>query len=116
MIYCMKQNYERSFLFFQTATSVTGSAISQICIEAYKKYILVSLLQYGKLVPPLSKQIGAYIFHSVRPFCRIYLHIVNGFVNNSIETLNEILEKYNNEFQEVLLKFIICIILLIFTL
>lgn len=100
IIYSIIQNYERAFLFFQTVLSVTGAAISQISIEAYKKYILVSLLQNGRVIPLMAKQVNNYLNRSVKPFCGPYNMLITEYTNGSIESLNDLLDTYRKDFQD----------------
>nr|XP_027202690.1 COP9 signalosome complex subunit 3-like [Dermatophagoides pteronyssinus] len=100
IIYSILQNYERAFLFFQTVLSVTGAAISQISIEAYKKYILISLLQNGRVLPLMAKQVNTYLNRSVKPFCGPYNMLITAYTNGSIETLNDIFDTYRNDYQD----------------
>ncbi|OTF79532.1 COP9 signalosome complex subunit 3-like protein [Euroglyphus maynei] len=99
IIYSIIQNYERAFLFFQTVLSITGAAISQISIEAYKKYILVSLLQNGRVIPLMAKQVNNYLNRSVKPFCGPYNMLITAYTNGSIESLNDIFDTYRTDYQ-----------------
>lgn len=100
MIYSILEQYERAFLFFQNAISITGTAISQISIESYKKYVLISLLLYGKL-QPMSKTVVTYLNRSIKPFCVPYNKIVVAYSNDSIDDLQEICLKFFKEFSKV---------------
>ncbi|UXI16363.1 mitogen-activated protein kinase kinase MKK4 [Sarcoptes scabiei] len=99
MIYSILEQYERAFLFFQNAISITGTAISQISIESYKKYVLISLLLYGKL-QPMSKTVVTYLNRSIKPFCVPYNKIVVAYSNDSIDDLQEICLKFFKEFSK----------------
>ncbi|GFS57964.1 COP9 signalosome complex subunit 3 [Trichonephila inaurata madagascariensis] len=54
MIYTCLKDYERALYFFEVAITTPSMAVSHIMLEAYKKYILVSLILYGK-IPNLPK-------------------------------------------------------------
>lgn len=49
MIYLAVRNLDRALYFFEVAITTPARAFSHIMLEAYKKYILVSLLLYGKV-------------------------------------------------------------------
>ncbi|KAG8532483.1 uncharacterized protein KY384_002360 [Bacidia gigantensis] len=52
MCYMALKDWDRGMLFLELClTSPTTNTASRIQVEAYKKYVLVSLLLYGKLVP-----------------------------------------------------------------
>jgi len=48
MIYAALKNYDRALYFFEVAITTPALAVSHIMLEAYKKYILVSLILHGK--------------------------------------------------------------------
>lgn len=49
MIYLAVRNLDRALYFFEVAITTPAHAFSHIMLEAYKKYILVSLLLHGKV-------------------------------------------------------------------
>lgn len=49
MIYTAIKNYERALYFFEVCISTPAMAMSYIMLEAYKKFILVSLILHGKV-------------------------------------------------------------------
>lgn len=49
MIYTAVKNYDRALYFFEVAVSTPAMAMSHIMLEAYKKFILVSLIINGKV-------------------------------------------------------------------
>ena len=49
MIYAALKNYDRALYFFEVAITTPALAVSHIMLEAYKKYILVSLILHGKV-------------------------------------------------------------------
>jgi COP9 signalosome complex subunit 3 len=50
MIYTALKNYERALYFFEVCVMTPATAVSHIMLEAYKKYILVSLILNGKII------------------------------------------------------------------
>lgn len=49
MIYTAVKNYDRALYFFEVVITTPAMAVSHVMLEAYKKYILVSLILYGKV-------------------------------------------------------------------
>lgn len=49
MIYTAMKNYNRALYFFEVVATVPSMVVSHIMLEAYKKYILVSLILEGKV-------------------------------------------------------------------
>jgi len=48
-IYAAMKEYQSALFFFEQALSAPASVISQIMIESYKKFILISLISTGNL-------------------------------------------------------------------
>uniref|UniRef100_A0A8C2CCL1 COP9 signalosome subunit 3 n=1 Tax=Cyprinus carpio TaxID=7962 RepID=A0A8C2CCL1_CYPCA len=64
MIYTGLKDFERALYFFEQAITTPAMAVSHIMLEAYKKYILVSLILHGKVqqLPKYTSQIvGRFI-------------------------------------------------------
>uniref|UniRef100_A0A8C4ZU21 COP9 signalosome subunit 3 n=1 Tax=Gadus morhua TaxID=8049 RepID=A0A8C4ZU21_GADMO len=69
MIYTGLKNFERALYFYEQAITTPAMAVSHIMLEAYKKYILVSLILHGKVqqLPKYTSQIvGRFIKVSLR--------------------------------------------------
>lgn len=49
MIYAAVKQYHRALFFFEVAITTPASAVSFIMLEAYHKYILISLIIHGKV-------------------------------------------------------------------
>lgn len=96
IIYSILRKFDRAFYFFQAAISITGSAVSEIMIEAYKKYILVSLLYYGEL----PQQRSAYLNRCVRPFVGVYQDLAFAYSRNDIDELQEIFNEHKGIFEK----------------
>jgi hypothetical protein len=64
MIYAALKNYDRALYFFEVAITTPALAVSHIMLEAYKKYILVSLILHGKASDWTSKLLSLiFLFH-----------------------------------------------------
>lgn len=50
MIYAAVKNYDRALYMFEVVISTPALAVSHIMLEAYKKYILISLILHGKVI------------------------------------------------------------------
>lgn len=49
MIYAAVKNYERALYFLEIVITTPAMTVSHIMLEAYKKYILISLILNGKV-------------------------------------------------------------------
>ena len=51
MIYTLMKNYDRALYMYEIALTTQSLAVSSIMVECYKKYLLVSLILHGKILP-----------------------------------------------------------------
>lgn len=49
MVYTALKNYERALYFFEVCITTPAMAMSHIMLEAYKKFLMVSLIVEGKV-------------------------------------------------------------------
>ncbi|KAI7850763.1 hypothetical protein BDC45DRAFT_446544 [Circinella umbellata] len=78
MIYIGNKNFERAIEFLVLTVSAPAQAISAIQVEAYKKYILVSLIHYGR-VPSLPKYTSAALEKYFKNKHPIYNDMIEAF-------------------------------------
>lgn len=98
MIYTALKDYDRALYFFEVAISTPASAMSHIMLEAYKKYILVSLILRGKQVtiPKYSSQV---ITRFIKPLSQHYHELCNVYINNqSPDAVRAVITKHQETF------------------
>ncbi len=93
----MKQ-FESALFYFEQALTTPAIVLSQIMIESYKKFILVSLINKGKL-PLLPKYTSRIVINQIKPICSMYHELASAFVNYEQEKLISISQKYHDAFQ-----------------
>lgn len=98
IIYSAVKQFERALYFFQSALTTQSMAVSHIMIEAYKKYLLVSLILHGK-VSSLPKYTPQVVSRFIRPSCSYYHDLVLAFNTNSPEEVRSVMARYANRFQ-----------------
>ncbi|TPX57777.1 hypothetical protein PhCBS80983_g03562 [Powellomyces hirtus] len=88
MIYTGLRLYDRACQFFKLCITAPGPSVSAIQIEAYRKFILVSLLAHG-VVPPLPKYTSPSVLRASKQQCKPYLEFAQAYEslsNARIET------------------------------
>nr|CAG4638397.1 EOG090X04TU [Cyclestheria hislopi] len=93
VIYASLKNYQRSLYFFEVALTTPASAISHIMLESYKKYILVSLILHGKVIP-LPKYTSQMVNRLLKPLSSVYHEIATVFATNKSSALEGVLNKH----------------------
>ncbi|KAI8040438.1 hypothetical protein M5D96_006381 [Drosophila gunungcola] len=96
MIYTAVKNYERALYFFEVCITTPAMAMSHIMLEAYKKFLMVSLIVEGKIayIPKNTQVIGRFM----KPMANHYHDLVNVYANSSSEELRIIILKYSEAF------------------
>ncbi|KAH8319490.1 hypothetical protein KR067_011754 [Drosophila pandora] len=96
MIYTALKNYERALYFFEVCITTPAMAMSHIMLEAYKKFLMVSLIVEGKIafIPKNTQVIGRFM----KPMANHYHDLVNVYANSSSEELRIIILKYSEAF------------------
>ncbi|XP_050300575.1 COP9 signalosome complex subunit 3 [Anthonomus grandis grandis] len=96
-IYLAVRNLERALYFFEVALTTPAHAVSHIMLEAYKKFILVSLLLHGK-VEQIPKYASKVVMRFIKPLSQPYNDLANAFFSNNSVELNNIIQKHTEVF------------------
>ncbi|RHZ81190.1 hypothetical protein Glove_123g201 [Diversispora epigaea] len=99
MVYIGLKNYERAFYFLKLVISAPAQVTSQIQIEAYKKYSLISLLLHGK-VAPLPKYTATMVFRSIKNHCQAYQDYAAAFESLNVKRLRNEFNKWADAFRK----------------
>lgn len=97
MIYTAMKNYERALYFFEVAVSTPALAMSHIMLESYKKYILVSLILHGKVLP-IPKYSSQVISRFMKPLSHAYHELANAYGTTLSEELRTVATKYRENY------------------
>ncbi|KAI7831267.1 hypothetical protein BC939DRAFT_438064 [Gamsiella multidivaricata] len=92
MIYAYLKKFDRAVEFFKLAVSAPAEVASAIQVEAYKKYILTSLLHYGK-VPVLPKYTATSVQRCLKMQCGPYSDFAMAYEKKSNIVIKTELEK-----------------------
>lgn len=97
MIYTAIKNYERALYMFEVVISTPAMAVSHIMLEAYKKYLLVSLILHGKVVP-MPKYTSQVVGRFIKPLSQPYHELATVYATNNTEELRTAVNKYQETF------------------
>uniref|UniRef100_A0A0K8S908 COP9 signalosome complex subunit 3 N-terminal helical repeats domain-containing protein n=1 Tax=Lygus hesperus TaxID=30085 RepID=A0A0K8S908_LYGHE len=86
MIYTALKNYDRALYMFEVVISTPAMAVSHIMLEAYKKYLLVSLILHGKVIP-MPKYTSQVVGRFIKPLSVAYHELANVYATNNTEDL-----------------------------
>lgn len=82
MIYAAYKNYKRALFFFEQALACPATTISLIMVEAFKKHALVSLIQFGKVLP-VPNYTSHIVTRGIKPLCGQYNDLVVAYSSHS---------------------------------
>ncbi|XP_037939636.1 COP9 signalosome complex subunit 3-like [Teleopsis dalmanni] len=97
MIYTAIKRYERALYFFEVCISTPALAMSHIMLEAYKKFILVSLIVNGCLlqIPKYATQVvGRYL----KPLSPAYHELVVAYGTTYMDEFRSVISKSSETF------------------
>uniref|UniRef100_A0A665XAF0 COP9 signalosome complex subunit 3 n=1 Tax=Echeneis naucrates TaxID=173247 RepID=A0A665XAF0_ECHNA len=97
MIYTGLKNFERALYFYEQAITTPAMAVSHIMLEAYKKYILVSLILHGK-VQQLPKYTSQIVGRFIKPLSNAYHELAQVYTTNNPAELRSLVNKHNETF------------------
>lgn len=110
------KNYERALYFFEVCISTPAMAMSYIMLEAYKKFILVSLILHGKVrnynlnvmwhlyilnklqIQPIPKYASQVISRFMKPIAQVYHNLAVAYATTSSEEVRNCISKYSETF------------------
>ncbi|KAI9142801.1 hypothetical protein BKA69DRAFT_1123850 [Paraphysoderma sedebokerense] len=98
MIYTGLKDFVKAQEMFMLAISAPAQVCSQIQVESYKKYILVSLLVDGK-VPQLPKQTSPAVGRVLKNACLCYLDLQSAYESHNSGRLQSAITKYTSQLQ-----------------
>jgi len=97
MIYTGLKKFERAIYFFEIAITTPSMAVSHVMLEAYKKYILVSLILHGKL-PVLPKYTSQVVNRFIKPLSQPYQDLATAYALNKTASVQEVVTKHSETF------------------
>ncbi|KAL2811158.1 signalosome subunit 3 [Aspergillus granulosus] len=88
MIYMALKKWDQaSHCLNAVIASPTANAVSKIMVEAYKKWILASLLGYGK-IPSTSKMIAPHVIRVYQSLARPYISLAEAFEKGDLQKMS----------------------------
>lgn len=93
MIFMGLKQWEKATSFLEiVVTAPTTTHVSLIMVEAYKKWVLVSLLMSGK-APESSKGVNKNVLRNIRALAKVYDCLAEAFESGSLTRLKGELEE-----------------------
>ncbi|KAI8810891.1 hypothetical protein BJ742DRAFT_799121 [Cladochytrium replicatum] len=98
MLWIGLKRFDRAFDFLQLCITAPASVCSVIQIEAYRKYVLVSLILHGSFVPPPKYTSAAVIRACTSSYTSAYTDFAQSAKTGSVNRIQQALLKYHEHF------------------
>lgn len=99
MIYAGLKEYRKALEFFKMVFTMPALTLSAIMVEAYKKYVLVSLLVHGQLVP-MPKHTSSVVQRSLKTLCSQYGELATAYSTSSTDEVHKVATTHSGIFDK----------------
>ncbi|XP_024031338.1 COP9 signalosome complex subunit 3 [Morus notabilis] len=96
MICIGQKKFRKALELLHNVVTAPMSSINAIAVEAYKKYILVSLIHHGQFSTNLPKYTSSAAQRNLKNFCQPYIELANSYGTGKVTEL-EIYVQTNRE-------------------
>ena len=97
MLYASLKNFERALYFFEIAITTPSMAISSIVLESYKKFILISLIQHGK-IKSLPKYTSQAVTRHIKQMVVAYTDLAAAYSTFSIHKVTLVVREHSDQY------------------
>ncbi|KAJ7970690.1 COP9 signalosome complex subunit 3 [Quillaja saponaria] len=99
MICIGQKRFKKALDLLHNVVTAPMSTINAIAVEAYKKYILVSLIQHGQLSASLPKYTSSVAQRNMKGLCQPYIELANCYSTGKIAELENYVQANREKFE-----------------
>ncbi|KAK4746679.1 hypothetical protein SAY87_025716 [Trapa incisa] len=99
MICIGQKHFQKALELLRNVITAPMNAINPIAVEAYKKYILVSLIRNGQFSSSLPKYTSSAAQRSLKTFCQPYVELANTYGNGKVKELEDYVQANTEKFK-----------------
>ncbi|XP_058187613.1 COP9 signalosome complex subunit 3 [Rhododendron vialii] len=99
MICIGQKRYRKALELLHNVVTAPMSSINAIAVEAYKKYILVSLIHLGQFSTSFPKYTSSVAQRNLKKFSEPYIDLVTCYGNGKISELEAYVEENRDKFE-----------------
>ncbi|KAK7316115.1 hypothetical protein VNO77_34842 [Canavalia gladiata] len=99
MICIGQKRFQKALDLLHNVVTAPMSTINAIAVEAYKKYILVSLIRHGQLSTSLPKYSSSVAQRNLKNFCQPYVELANSYGTGKIAELEAYVKTNAEKFE-----------------
>lgn len=99
MIFIGQKRFRKALELLHNVVTAPMSSINAIAVEAYKKYILVSLIHHGQFSPTLPKYTSSAAQRNLKNFSQPYMELVNAYSTGKVAELETYVQTNREKFE-----------------
>ncbi|KAB2011720.1 hypothetical protein ES319_D09G039800v1 [Gossypium barbadense] len=99
MISIGKKWFRKALELLHNVVTAPMSTINAIAVEAFKKYILVSLIHHGQSPTNLPKYASSVAQRNLKNLCQPYIELANSYSNGKIADIETYVEANKDKFE-----------------
>ncbi|PKI39840.1 hypothetical protein CRG98_039773 [Punica granatum] len=99
MICIGQKRFGKALELLRNVITAPMNAINAIAVEAYKKYILVSLIQHGQFSTSLPKYTSSVAQRNLKNLCQPYIELAHTYGNGRITMLENYVQANREKFE-----------------
>ncbi|KAJ8750044.1 hypothetical protein K2173_013959 [Erythroxylum novogranatense] len=94
-----QKRFQKALELLHNVVTAPMSTINAIAVEAYKKYVLVSLIQYGQFSTSLPKYTSSAAQRNLKNFCQPYIELAMSYSSGKISELESFVQTNREKFE-----------------
>ncbi|XVE84120.1 hypothetical protein DITRI_Ditri16bG0144100 [Diplodiscus trichospermus] len=99
MICIGHKHFRKAWELLHNVVTAPMSTLNAIAVEAYRKYILVSLIHHGQFSTSLPKYASSVAQRNLKNLCQPYVELANSFGNGKIADLETYVQANKEKFE-----------------
>ncbi|XVF13944.1 hypothetical protein REPUB_Repub09cG0013500 [Reevesia pubescens] len=99
MICIGQKQFRKALELLHNVVTAPMSTVNAIAVEAYKKYILVSLILHGQFSTSLPKYASSVAQRNLKNLCQPYIELANSYSNGKIADLETYVQANREKFE-----------------
>ena len=97
MLMAANKNFTMALDLLMLAFTMPCHALSGLVVEAYKKYMLISLILHGE-VQQLPEYTGTLVQRLIKTCCHEYNELANAMATHKVEKVKKVVRRYTEAF------------------
>ncbi|KAF3444478.1 hypothetical protein FNV43_RR14170 [Rhamnella rubrinervis] len=99
MICIGQKRFHKALELLHNVVTAPMSSVNAIAVEAYKKYILVSLILHGQFSTSLPKYTSSVAQRNLKNLCQLYIELANSYGTGKITELETYVQTNREKFE-----------------